>query len=372
MPQAKIPHMSLNTEELLLVYRDLHRVFPDDLHIARPLIRMLEDRGEVEHARELALLMARRMLAHGRAAHAIGFLEMCKRLRHPDTQEIESLLNMARLAGAAPMDAEVEGGRHFTLIEQLSDAEALDFLRQGRLRPFSEGEDIVRQGETSDSFYLVLEGQVQVHLARADGSDESLGMLGPGHFFGEFACLYHLPRTATVTARDHVLTLEFSALAISQLLQRFPLAGEYLMRTVQTRMIHAMTHSHPAFAELPEADRRWMAEESRVREFQAGERIPPCKDHCCILLHGSARVHPAAGEAALELRTGDMFGDLNRYLRLPEGSEVEAAEHVLLCVMPGEVFRAFMNAYAGFEQWVESHGRARHAEGALPLVDWDD
>ncbi len=364
--------MPLTDDELLLVYRDLHRVFPDDLHIARPLIRMLEDRGEAEHARKLALTMARRMLAHGRAAHAIGFLEMCKRLKHPDTQEIESLLNMARLAGAAA-EPEGEGGRHFTLIEQLSDAEALDFLRQGRLRPFSEGEDIVRQGEKSQLFYLIIEGQVQVRLTREDGRDESLGLLGPGHFFGEFACLYHLPRTATVTARDHALTLEFSAEAITQLMQRFPLAGEYLMRTVRTRMIHAMTHSHPAFADMPEADRHWMAEESGVREFREGERIPPCEDHACILLHGRARVRLAnKPDAGFEMKAGDMFGDLHGDLRLPAGSEVTAASHLLLCTMPGEVFRAFMNAYAGFEQWVESHGRARHAAGSLPLVDWDD
>ncbi|MDX8401887.1 MAG: cyclic nucleotide-binding domain-containing protein [Mariprofundaceae bacterium] len=365
--------MALTDDELLLVYRDLYRVFPDDLHIARPLIRMLESRGEIEHARELALAMARRMLAHGRPAHAVGFLEMCRRLEHPDRQEVESLLNMARLTGVAPMELEAESARHFVLIEQLSDAEAQDFLRQASLRTFTEGEDIVRQGERSQSFYLVVEGQVQVHLVTQDGVDESLGLLGPGHFFGEFACLYNLPRTATVTARDRVLTLEFSALAISQLMQRFPLAGEYLMRTVQTRMIHAMTHSHPAFAELPETDRRWMSEESRMLEFPAGERMPCHGDHCFIVLHGTAVIRlPDRSGAEHEIRAGDMFGDVNRFLRLPAGCEVEAKEHLLLCAMPGDVFRAFMNAYAGFEKWVEAHGRQRHAGAALPLEEWAD
>ena len=53
--------MSLTDNNLLLVYRDLHKIFPEDLHIARPLIQMLQTRDDVKHARDLAMNMARRM-----------------------------------------------------------------------------------------------------------------------------------------------------------------------------------------------------------------------------------------------------------------------------------------------------------------------
>ncbi len=366
----------MTDDELLLVYQDLHRVFPEDLHIARPLIQMLQKRDETEKARDLALTMARRMLASGRGTHALGFLAICEQLDHPEKAEIDALANMARITGSGPVEVDSEKGHSFALIEQLSDSEAMDFLRQGRLIQAKAGEDIVRQGEESKTFYLILEGEVDVHILMEDGRDDHLSILRAGHFFGEFACVYKLPRSAMVTAREDCLLLEFSDLAVSQLMQRFPIAGEYLMRTVQARMIHAMTHGHPAFAELPEADRRWVAEESRVREFAPGEIVlddehkPNC---CCIILFGELQAERVQGEKRMQhtLTPGDMFGDVSRYIQLPRGTRVTASRHALICCIPGEIFHSFMNAYASFEQWVEPHGEAHHQKLNLPLEEWD-
>jgi MFS family permease len=67
------------------------------------------------------------------------------------------------------------------------------------------GEEIVRQGERGDRFYIVAAGEVDV---RVDG--RALEPLHAGAFFGEIALLRDIPRTATVTARTDVdlLTLD--------------------------------------------------------------------------------------------------------------------------------------------------------------------
>ena len=368
--------MALNDEELLRVYRDLHKIFLEDLHIVRPLIQMLQSRGDIEHARDLALSMARRMLAKGKPGSAIGFLELCKQLNHPDTDEIEALSSIARLTEDGPIDVESGSAQVFTLIDQLSDLEAQDFLRQGRLLNVAEGQDVVQQGEVSRNFYLILEGEMHVHIDTSNGHQVSLSTLGPGHFFGEFACVYQLPRSATVTAKVKSILLEFSDLAISQLMQRSPLAGERLMRTVQSRLIHAMSYSHPAFAELPEADRKWLAEESRLLEFQPGAivtRQGEMSDYCCVIVHGEAVAKRQQNDQKLEcaLKTGDMFGDAIRYIRLPKGTEVVATSHCLVCCIPKVVCLSFMNAYASFEHWVEPHGEERQQQLQIPLEEWD-
>jgi len=357
--------MPLNQDDILRVYRDMHRVFPEDLHIARPLIQMLQSMGEIENARDLTMAMSRRMLARGRPGDAIGFLEICKLLEHPDMDEIEAMSSMAHITADGPIDMDAGAGKTFMLIDQLSDRETRDFLEHGRLLEIDKNSDIVKQGEVNRNFYLILEGTMRVHMDSSTGHHIDLSTLEPGHFFGEFACVYQLPRSATVTASEDATVLEFSDLAISQLMQRSPIAGERLMQIVQSRLIHSMSYSHPAMTELPDADRMWLADESQILEFMDGTLITrdgEMTDRCCIVVYGNAVAeHTENGELIKHpMKTGDMFGDVSSYLRLPPESTIKADGRCLICSMPRKVFQSFMNAYGHFELWVELHGKQRH------------
>jgi MFS family permease len=74
-------------------------------------------------------------------------------------------------------------------IEQL--AESLEEVR------VPEEEEVVRQGDAGDRFYLVGTGRLDVYV---DG--KLAQSLGPGDGFGEIALLRDVPRTATVKARS--------------------------------------------------------------------------------------------------------------------------------------------------------------------------
>jgi MFS family permease len=77
-------------------------------------------------------------------------------------------------------------------LEQL--AHALEEL------PASAGEEIVRQGEPGDRFYLIKHGGFDVYI---DG--EPVQSLDTGDSFGEIALLRNVPRTATVRARTEAV-----------------------------------------------------------------------------------------------------------------------------------------------------------------------
>jgi CRP-like cAMP-binding protein len=362
--------MSLSDNQLLLSYRILCKVFPEDLHIARPLIQMLLDRHQKEQARDLALSTARRLLAIGNASHAITFLAMCQQLDHPEKDEIAALFNMARITSNTSAQTEPDSGHTFALIEQLSDTEGLSFLKQGRLINVEEDKAVVKQGDRSQTFYLILEGNAEVQITIDNGHSETVTTLGPGHFFGELACVYKQPRSATVIAREKLLLLEFSEHFISQLMNRFQLAGEYMMRTVEARMVHAMTYKHPAFIDLPETDRLWLAEESSVREYADGELVPQSEvtsDDCYIMLFGKLEVIRGNSLAKRELITGDMFGNTSQHIRLPMSSELKAKEHTLIAQVPGNIFNSFMNAYVSFETYVKQQSKKHNNTENEPL-----
>jgi CRP-like cAMP-binding protein len=66
---------------------------------------------------------------------------------------------------------------------------------------FEAGQDVIRQGDRADAFYIIVEGEAKVTMRSPDGSEErEVNRLHSGAYFGELALINHEPRAATVTA----------------------------------------------------------------------------------------------------------------------------------------------------------------------------
>ena len=103
------------------------------------------------------------------------------------------------------------------LLDDLDGMETTRLLAGARQIGVGPGQAILREGETGDEMYLILEGAVEVSRQLPRGR-RVLTTLGAGQIFGEGAFLLATPRSADVTALAECLLLaidtgEFDALS---------------------------------------------------------------------------------------------------------------------------------------------------------------
>jgi len=67
-------------------------------------------------------------------------------------------------------------------------------------RTFEPGQAVFREGDASDTCYVVREGQARAIRTHGDGRTITLATFGPGDFFGELAMFEDERRSATVEA----------------------------------------------------------------------------------------------------------------------------------------------------------------------------
>lgn len=106
---------------------------------------------------------------------------------------------LARLDAVPVPERELEllrGIELFAPLPQQTQESLAQVLRPVRL---ASGEELFRQGDVGDRFYIVADGEVEIVI---DG--HVVRETGPGGYFGEISLLRDVPRTATVRAKGDV------------------------------------------------------------------------------------------------------------------------------------------------------------------------
>src|SRR6516165_182359 len=99
---------------------------------------------------------------------------------------------------------------------------------------FAKDETVVRIGEPGETFYVVLEGELDVW--DAGDPPRQTGTLRRGDYFGEMALLQEGKRTATVTVARRARLIEIDKPAFDHLFLRRPKAIEYFARVLSKRL----------------------------------------------------------------------------------------------------------------------------------------
>src|SRR4051794_37165407 len=97
-------------------------------------------------------------------------------------------------------------------------------------RRFASGEVVFREGDDSDTCYVVHSGHARAIREHPDGRQITLATFGPGDIFGELAMFDDERRSATVEASDDLEVLGILGGDMRRLLRRHPdMAGKLVI-----------------------------------------------------------------------------------------------------------------------------------------------
>ena len=84
--------------------------------------------------------------------------------------------------------------------ELLDVIDLRDFAQHAVTREFPKGAVVVREGDRTDSLYIIVSGRVKIYVSD-EGKEVALGESGPGEYFGEMV-LDEGPRSASVVTLE--------------------------------------------------------------------------------------------------------------------------------------------------------------------------
>lgn len=120
-----------------------------------------------------------------------------------------------------------EALKHSLLASLLSEAPLDDIARRSRIVHFGQGENIIRQGATADSMFILIQGRAEVWI-ESDGKRTRVAELGPDACIGESSVLTGEPRGATVRAMEDCTAAEIQQSALTPIITADPALLETL------------------------------------------------------------------------------------------------------------------------------------------------
>jgi serine/threonine protein kinase len=111
------------------------------------------------------------------------------------------------------MDQQEQFGllRLLKFFHDFSHGEINEVMRASQWQDYAAGEEIVKEGEMDDRFYIIVSGTCSV-----ERHGRAIGLLSNGECFGETSYVQGAKRTATIRAADSVTVLKVSSTLLEQ------------------------------------------------------------------------------------------------------------------------------------------------------------
>ena len=118
-----------------------------------------------------------------------------------------------------------------------------------RALKFAPGEDLMRKGESADSAYVILEGEVEI-IGETGAGEFVVAVVGRNSLQGEMGVIMNAPRGLTVRAKTAVGALRISGDVFLRLITENPECALDVMRQLSARVTASNARLSAAQREL--------------------------------------------------------------------------------------------------------------------------
>ena len=135
---------------------------------------------------------------------------------------------------AGSSEKTIELLHHVPLFSTLAEDELAEVAEMAVPTRFAAGEVVFREGDTSNTCYVIRSGHACAIREHPDGRAITLARFGPGDIFGELAMLDDERRSATIKALDDLEALAILSADMRRLLREHP--------GISVKLISALGH----------------------------------------------------------------------------------------------------------------------------------
>jgi two-component system phosphate regulon sensor histidine kinase PhoR len=149
--------------------------------------------------------------------------------------------------------------------------EVQKLISHSKVHSYQTGTVLCREDKVETTFYMILEGEVEVTKNINQSEERLLKTLRPGDFFGEMGLIHNAPRAATVTAKTNLVALELEKEAFDDVLNHSASISRAMVREISNRLREndemAVEDLRLRARELAQAYQKLAEEEVARREF---------------------------------------------------------------------------------------------------------
>ena len=140
------------------------------------------------------------------------------------------------MATAIPLTDKILHLKKIEIFADLSVNELAAVASVSEEAAFDEMEMVFREGETGETLFLVLEGEVAVIKDCQADREFELDSIGPGDYFGEMALFGDDLRSATIRVKKNARFLTLNKQELQEIVREYPQIALHVCRVLSMRI----------------------------------------------------------------------------------------------------------------------------------------